>query len=308
MSGATSPCYTTIRKILDSVVSFSLFDVPYRQGGDTVSVAMMYLQDLAESDLYFIVTTVVTKRQDYEYICNLLKDKPDFIDIMLDDEKLFQRVQEEKDIFLKISPFLLFSILLRQAKKDMEKQGYTMEIVNKKERIPVFDARDATKLLHNKDVREYLARMLASFTRVESTTLVFKAKGMTYQRHFSDLDFDDVLELAEMVELPFRFPFYKRLADIALFITGIFPEYVSTHRETIKEIPIRVAGRRLRTLRDFEEEGRRYYDLAATYDEAREQGLSEVLSLLAEKFTLARKPLNFVAENYIERHRMQWFA
>ncbi|MDH7578066.1 MAG: hypothetical protein QHH75_09675 [Bacillota bacterium] len=274
-----------------------------------MSVAMMYLKDLSEADLYFIVTTVVTKRRDYEYLCNLLKDKPDFIDIMLDDEKLFKRVQEDQDIFLKISPFLLFSILLRQAKREMEKQTYTMEIVSRKERIPVFDARDATKLLQNKDVREYLARMLASFTRVECATVVFKARGMTYQRHFSDLDFDDVLELAGMVELPFRFPFYKRLADIALFLSGIFPEYLCRNQTFGEdEIPARLTGQRPRTLHDYEEEGRRYYDLASTYDEAREQGLAEVLSLLAEKFTLARKPLNYLTENYIDKHRSKWFA
>ncbi len=269
---------------------------------------MAYLQDLSESDLYFIVTTVVDKRQDYDYLCELLKDKPDFIDIMLDDEKLFHRVREDEDIFLKISPFLLFSILLRQARRDMEKQSYTMEIVSNRERIPVFDARDATQILQNKDVREYLARMLASFTRVESATVVFRARGMIYQRHFSDLDFDDVLELAEMVELPFRYPFYKRLADIALFVSGIFPEYLCRGSEAPGRIPVRTAGRRPRTLREYEEEGRRYYDLAATYEEARQQGLSEVFSLLAEKFTLARKPLNYLAENYIDRCRTKWFS
>jgi len=274
-----------------------------------VSVAMTYLKDLSEADLYFIVTTVVTKRRDYDYLCGLLKDKPDFIDIMLEDEKLFRRVQEDKDIFLKISPFLLFSILLRQAKRELEKQTYTMEIVSRRERIPVFDARDTTAVLQNKDVREYLARMLASFTRVECTTVVFKARGMTYQRHFSDLDFDDILELAGMVELPFRFPFYKRLADTALFVSGIFPEYLCRN-QTLEEheIPARLAGHRSRTLHDCEEEGRRYYDLAATYDEAREQGLAGVLSLLAEKFTLARKPLNYLAENYIDKNRAKWFA
>jgi len=48
---------------------------------------------------------VVDKRQDYDYIVNLLKDKPDLVDIMLEDEKLFWRVQEDEDIFLKISLF-----------------------------------------------------------------------------------------------------------------------------------------------------------------------------------------------------------
>lgn len=274
-----------------------------------MSVAMAYLQDLTEDDLYFIVTTVVDKRQDYDYICNLLKDKPDFIDIMLENEKLFHRVQGDENILLKISPFLLFSILLRQAKREMEKQSYTMEYVSSHERIPVFDAREATDLLNNRDVREYLARMLASFTRVESATLVFKSKGgITYQRNFCDLDFDDVMELAGLVELPFRFPFYKRLADLSLFVSGIFPEYVCRSQEEKNKIPAHLQGRRARTLHDYEEEGRRYYDLAATYEEAREQGIADVLSLLAEKFTLARKPLNYLVENYIDKYRSKWFA
>ena len=42
-----------------------------------MKVAMSYLQDLTEADLYFIVKTVVDKRQDYDYIVDLLKDKPD---------------------------------------------------------------------------------------------------------------------------------------------------------------------------------------------------------------------------------------
>lgn len=273
-----------------------------------MSVAMMYLQDLSEADLQFIVTTVVTKRQDYDYLCNLLKDKPDFIDIMLEDEKLFHRVVEDEDICLKISPFLLFSILLRQARKDIEKQAYTLEIISRKERIPVFDAGDIIKLLQNKDVREYLARMLASFTRVETASVVYKTRGIIYQRCFSDLDFDDVLELSNLVELPFRFPFYKRLADIALFLSGIFPEYLCGQESAFDgKIPARLSGSKNRTIRDYEEQGRRYYDLASTYEEAKEQGLSEVLSLLAEKFTLARKPLNYLAENYIHRFRTQLF-
>ena len=85
--------------------------------------------------------------------------------------------EEEKDILIKISPFLLFSILLRKAKRDLDQQSYTMEIVDRRMRIPVFDAGHTARLLLNKDAREYLARMLASFTRVESTTVVYRCPG-----------------------------------------------------------------------------------------------------------------------------------
>jgi hypothetical protein len=79
-----------------------------------MSVTMAYLQDLSEADLSFVVKTIVDKRQDHDYICDLLKDKPDLVEIMLENEKLFERVNEEEDIFLKISPFLLFTILIQQ--------------------------------------------------------------------------------------------------------------------------------------------------------------------------------------------------
>jgi hypothetical protein len=216
---------------------WSAFD-PFSLGEvEQMNVAMSYLQDLSDSDLDFVVKTVVTKRRDHDYLRDFLKDKPDFLDIMLEDEKLFRRIEEEKDILVKISPFLLFSIFLRKAKRDLDQQSYTMEIVDRKTRIPVFDAGHTSKLLVNKDVRAYLARMLASFTRVESATVVYRARGMTYQRHFNELDFDDVLELAGMVEPPYRFPFYKRLADITLFVSGIFSEYCRGQESGLHEIP-----------------------------------------------------------------------
>lgn len=273
-----------------------------------MSVAMNYLQGLSDSDLDFIVKTVVTKRQDHDYLRNFLKDKPDFIDIMLEDEKLFSRIREESDILIKVSPFLLFSILLRKAKRDLDQQSYTMEIVDQKTRIPVFDATHTTRLLLNKDVREYLARMLASFTRVESATVVYRARGMTYQRYFNDMDFDDVLELAGMVEPSYRFPFYKRLADIALFVSSIFSDYCRGQETGGRGIPARLSGKKPRNLSNYEDEGRHYYDLAASYNEASDQGLRDVLILLADKFTLARKPLNYMADHYISGARMELFS
>jgi hypothetical protein len=272
-----------------------------------MSVAMSYLQDLSGSDLDFIIKTVVTKRQDHDYLRSFLRDKPDLIDIMLDDEKLFTRIASDKNSLLKVSPFLLFSILLRKAKSDLGHQPYTMEIIGHSMHIPVFDAGHTAKLLVNKDVREYLARMLASFTRIESTTVVYRARGMTYQRHFSELDFDDVLDLAGMVEPAYRFPFYKRLADITLFISGVFAEYCRG-QESGQEIPARLSGNKLRTLQNYEQEGRHYYDLAASFTEAHDQGLRNVLILLSDQFNLARKPLNYMVDHYISGYRTELFS
>jgi len=272
-----------------------------------MSVAMAYLQDLSDADLSFIVRTVVDKRQDYDYICDLLRDKPDLVEIMLEDEKLYRRVQETDDIFLKISPFLLFSILILQTKRQLEKKSYTMEILSRGGQIPVFDAGHAAALIQNKDIRAYLARMLASFSKVDSTTVVYRARGLTYRRQFSELDFDDVLELAGLVELPYRYDFYKRLADISLFISGVFPDCVRRTKDADAHAVVKYIANSGRTMEDYEEDGRRYYDLASTYDEAREQGLDHILSQFAENFTTIRKPLNYLAENLIFQQRVKWF-
>lgn len=272
-----------------------------------MSVTMAYLQDLSEADLSFVVKTIVDKRQDHDHICNLLKDKPDLVEIMLEDEKLFQRVNEEENIFLKISPFLLLTILIQQTKREMETRSYTMEIIGQRRQVPIFDAKAAVALIQNNNIRAYLARMLASFTRVDSTTVVYRARGLTYQRHFSEFDFDDVLELAGLVELPYRYDFYKRLADISLFITGIFPECLPGSKGGNAQLPEKHIGHSGRTLRDYEKDGRKYYDLASTYDEAKEQGLDQVLSQLAENFTIIRKPLNYLAANLMSKRHKDWF-
>jgi hypothetical protein len=48
--------------------------------------------------------------------------------------------------------------------------------------------------------------------------------------------------------------------------------------------------------------------LAASFNEARDQGLRYVLTLLADKFALARKQLNYMVEHYISGYRYELFS
>jgi hypothetical protein len=47
---------------------------------------------LSESDLRFLVETVATNRRDYDYIVNLVRDKEDLLEPMLEDPKLTERL------------------------------------------------------------------------------------------------------------------------------------------------------------------------------------------------------------------------
>ncbi|MBC7106863.1 MAG: hypothetical protein H5T97_13100, partial [Firmicutes bacterium] len=154
------------------------------------------LRRLPERDLRFVVNTVATKRRDHDHICDLVRDKPDLIDIMLNDERLFQRVMGDEEILLHISPYLLFTILLRQVKKELSRTNFTMEKVDVGERIPVFDSQMVGRLLERQDVRDYLAHMLASFTKTETVTVALPLGEKTLVKRYSDLDPEDLEELA----------------------------------------------------------------------------------------------------------------
>lgn len=260
---------------------------------------------LTEHDLGFVVETVSTQRQDRERVKDIVRDKADFLDVMLDDHRLFRRVMDE-EVWERISPYLLFTILLRQARRDLQSSGYTLERLGASGRLPVFDAPQVASLLRDGEVRDYLSRLLTSFTRVHSTVVYFRHRGRLHRRSFSDMDMDDMEELAYGVEPEYRFPFFKRIADIALFLTGVFPEYVAASSAAAPQRP-RLAGGRLRTAQEYQQEGRQFYLMAAECAPPGSEA-ADILCKMAHNFDLARKPLNLVSEHYMPFARFQWFA
>lgn len=260
------------------------------------------LRHLPERDLAFIVETVLSRRTDTDHVRELVKEKPDFIDIMLENDRLAERILTEDDIFLRISPYLLFTILLRRARRDLANSSFTLEQMPGG-KLPIFDAPKAASLLQNNELLHYLAEMLAGFLRNETYT-VFVRRGRYVERHsFSELDLDDMIALAELAPERDRFLAHRRVADLALFLVGLFDEYVVA----VDMGGSRSAGRTQWNSEAIESLGRRYYELAAESSDAYDPDLVEVLSILAEHFTLAKKPLNLIAQRYIAGRRHPWF-
>jgi len=106
-----------------------------------------------------------------------------------------------------------------------------------------------------------------------------------------------------------RFGFYKRIADLCLFILGMFPEYVTMdyRRPSSGETRPKLFGRLRRSAEDYEEEGRRFYKLAGEHRDAAILDLTEVMSQLHEKFNLAKKPLNYISEHFLQFRRGKLF-
>ncbi|MBE3574516.1 MAG: hypothetical protein IMW99_03535 [Firmicutes bacterium] len=259
-----------------------------------------------EQDLPFIVATCVTHRQDLDHVQEFLRAHPDLLDDLLSHDRLFDKIQSDEQVFLRITPQLFFTVLMRHMQKALSGQAYTLEITASGERVPVFDTGRVHWLLQQRPVQEYLASLLSSFSRVESTTVVYRRRGYIYKHRHSDLDWKALAATDQLLDDRHRFMLYRRLGDLALFLTGMFPDFVISGRASGG------AWRSRNTdtppLEEFVAGGRHYYELAASHADAASSGLTEVLQLLADNFVVARKLLNILADDYVGPMRERWFA
>jgi hypothetical protein len=255
--------------------------------------AILQKMRLTESDLRFVVETVTTRRRDHDHVLELVRDKEELLEAMLNDPKLAERVLNEGEVFVRVSPYLMFAVLLRRVRRDLEGRSFFFERDERGRRIPIFEAPQATQLLGDLGAREYLIEMLCSFVRTNTSLLCWKERGVWHKRKFSDLDIDDMIALSHLVEPALKPRLYKRVADIALFLTGIYPDHgcLFTPR-------LRSRAARGRAVGDYEREGQRFYALAAREPEP--PWSASVFKDLAEKFTLAREALNTLNDSYLK--------
>jgi hypothetical protein len=255
---------------------------------------------LTESDLKFVVETVATRRRDHDHIIELVRDKEELLETMLDDAKLAERLVNDEEGFVRVSPYLMFAVLLRRVRRDLEGRSFMLERDERGRRIPIFEASQAAQLLSDAVTRDYLIEMLCSFVRTNTSLLCWKERGTWHRRKFSDLDMDDMIALCHLVEPTFKPRLYKRVADISLFLTGIYPEHSSVPPRRPRN-----PFTRAHAAADYEREGRRFYSLAAREPEP--PWPASVFNELAQKFTLARETLNTLNDFYLTPLRARYF-
>jgi hypothetical protein len=250
---------------------------------------------LTESDLKFVVETVATRRRDHDHIIELVRDKEELLEAMLDDPRLAERLVNDEEVLVRVSPYLMFAVLLRRVRRDLEGRSFMLERDERGRRIPVFEASQATELLSDAVTREYLIEMLCSFVRINTSLLYWKERRAWHKRKFSDLDMDDMIALCQLVEPGFKPRLYKRIADIALFLTGIYPDHGSFFTRRLRG----------RAVTDYERDGQRFYALAAREPEP--PWPASVFKDLAQKFILARETLNTLNDFYLKPLRARYF-
>lgn len=265
---------------------------------------------LSDRDLDFLVQTASPEVADRANLKRIIREDEDFRNTYIADEKVFRRLMDDDEVFLKISPVLFFKILLRKAVNDLGKRSYTIEKTTTM-RIPVFDTKDLVELLNQESVLDYLAHMLSSFTRINSYTISVRiGKGIWKKIRFNDLDIQSLKSFCESVEGEYRLAFYKRIADICLFILGIFPDFAAqNYRYPLsRKIRPKVPGKARVSPQEYEKEGQKFYKLAAQHQSAIELELSETFWCLHQNFHKAKKPLNFIAEHYLQYRRQYLFS
>ncbi len=269
-----------------------------------------HLLELTERDLEFVVREAAPQYGDRRRLMQLVREDEDFRRELVGHDNVFRAVMRGEETLLRISPRLFFEVLLRQAHRQMAQAGHTIERQGRYE-VAVFDTGGVREFLAEPAMLYYLADMLASFTRVQSFALQVRVGPGVYEKlRFSDLNLDSLARFCELVEPAQRFAFYKRMADLCLFISGVFPEYarIEYRYPFTGEPRVKFLGTGRRDLPEYEREGEKYYGLAGEHPAAATLGLREVLGRLREQFALACKPLRFVAERYLAGLKRKLFA
>jgi hypothetical protein len=273
-------------------------------------VGSLYLEQLSDSDLA-LLASATDARDD-------VRRDPARLEALMDSSATFRLLFSEpgRDPLLRATPFLIFAVLIHRVVRDLGQASFVEEWVGPRQRVPVFDTAGLNDFGADPLRRFFLAQLLASYTNVASGSMLVKTNRGWRRRRFSELDPMRLIELAELVPEPERPSVYRRLGDLSLFLTGVFPDYaaerlIAERERRGLERALRPADREKSEGRDgiwlLEQLGRRAYRIA---QQGADRGapMAGVLGEVSENFAVARRVLNFMTDRYLYPMRRQWFG
>lgn len=246
------------------------------------------LQSLSDKDLLFLIESYVTKRNDYENIARLIKGDEDVIAKMIDSDRVFNKVMACTRQILAISPYFLFSLLLRRAFKETRKDTKfvekTIDALNNTEPVIPWSENRLMNLLEDTQVSNYVANMLAQF--IESSKLF----SMNTDEKKSHQYIVDMITDSLHSDNTEKFNIYCHIGNYTLFLTGMIPEYIKCRNE-YKQIPV--------DKHHYVGFGKTYYGLASEHTNARRKRLDGTLSQLSDGFEAVAQVLSFMNRKYL---------
>jgi hypothetical protein len=223
-----------------------------------------------------------------------------------------------RDPFLVASPFLTFAVAVHRVSERLAAATYVNEWVGPRQRVPVFGVERLRQLLADPLRRFFFVELLASYTHVVSGSTWTATRRGWRRRRFSELDPVQLAGLLEAVPAAERPGVLRRLGDLALFLTGVFPDHTATTPlgrpyapmpllRSAGLDPTRIEGVAGNAFELLEVLGARWYRLATRLSPV-PSGSVEALDAIAEGFTDARRILNVVTDTYLFPLREQWFG
>jgi len=288
-----------------------------------------YADHLTDADLELLATVAEdTSTRAAPRAAAWLRAHPEQLPRLVGDSRVFQAVfgpQAPAGATARAalaSPFLIFAVAVHRAATDLETMGHVPER-SMRQRVPLFDASELRDFLGSAARRLFLAELLASFTRAANVQYrASRQPGRTARaargRRVSELDLVRMAGLLDAVPEAERAGVYRRLGDVALFLTGVFPDYAAAHALG----PVSATGL-LRTAqvpeqrRDqlvaapaidlFEHLGAQWYRAAWGLAPAHTARLA-VVAEVAERFRQARRVLNHITDRCLFPQGNPWFV
>jgi len=228
-----------------------------------------------------------------------------------------------------VSPFLAFAVTVQRTRAELSSTTYVPEWVGVGRRTPVFDVPRLVEFVSAPWRCFFLTELLASYSRVASGSVVVPTRRGLRRQRFSELDPVRLAGLLDVVSDAERPGVFRRLGDLALFLTGVFPDYVGRRgfgpvdqtrllrssrsgggrRGMPRERPLAPVtagdGNPVALLGQL---GRRWYMAAFRLLPAPVPANVAVISEMPERFDDARRILSVIAERFLFPHRETWFG
>jgi hypothetical protein len=217
-----------------------------------------------------------------------------------------------------VSPFLTFAVAVHRTAERLAGASYVEEWIGPRQRVPVFAVEPLRQLLADPLRRFYFVELLSSYTHVVSGTTWTPTRRGWQRRRFSELDAVQMADLLDAVPVAELAGVLRRLGDLALFLTGVFPDHTATtplgrasaEARLLRSAgvdPSRVPAGSVDPFQLLERLGARWYSLAVQRSAAPSASV-QVLESIAAHFTDARRILNVVTDVYLFPLREQWFG
>jgi hypothetical protein len=187
-----------------------------------------YLSHLTEADLLALVHADEVQAATAEARLAALRRAPALLLDVLDRPAVSAGLlnlasAESGERFALVSPFLVFAAAIHRIAADLRTSAYAPERTAPRLRVPVFDGPQLAAYLASPAHRLFLAELLASFARSSSGVVITRTSQGLRRRRWNDLDLGRLAMLLDSLPEPDRPPVWRRLGDLALFLSGVFP-------------------------------------------------------------------------------------